>query len=128
MKTKLNTLDIIIILVAFALCFLAVTLFIRDLYYSKSVTVKIAVSDELYGLLKRGDEVELNGVSGEIAALEEGTFIFEDGTYGKAAVITFGGADMNDLPKIGEKTTFTTKTVCADGIVADRTETEEETK
>ncbi|MBO4501765.1 MAG: hypothetical protein J5760_05930 [Clostridia bacterium] len=128
MRSKLNTLDIIMILVAFALCFLAVTLFIRDLYDTKSVTLKVAVSDELYGLLKRGDEVELNGLSGEIVSFEEGTFIFEDGTYGKAAVIAFGGAGSNDLPKIGEKTTFTTKTVSADGIVTDKTETEEETK
>lgn len=118
MKSKINILDIAIMIMIFAVCFSFAVVLIKDISSPvRDTSLALAVDRSTAALLKPGEKAYLDDREGRIISVESAG-------DESMAIIEFEGASRRDLPKIGEKTHFTTKTVYAECTVYSVTETE----
>ena len=118
MKNKVNILDIAMMIIAFTVIFSFAVMLIRDISSpERDTSLSLAVDRSTAALLKPGETAYLDDREGRIVSVE-------GAGVENLAIIKFENASRRDLPKIGEKTHFTTKTVYAECTVYSVTETE----
>ena len=118
MKSKFNVIDVIIFTAVFAVCFSFIMLLIRDISsasYNVELTVRIENGAGVD--LAKGESAELDGRVGKVKA----EAVSGDHKY---VTVEFGSTRASSMPKTGERISFTTKKVYAEGIVCSVTETE----
>jgi len=118
MKNKINALDIILIIAAFAVCFSFAMVQVKNASLSsRTVKLTVTLEPDTAALLKTGDAIVMNGVEGRITGID-----LMGGE--SAATVAFAKERLPDPPKIGEKASFSTQRVRAEGFVYSITETE----
>ena len=118
MKNKINVLDIILIIAAFAVCFSFAMVQVKNASLSsRTLSFAVTLEPETAALLKTGDTVVMDGAEGKLERID---------VMGNesVAVISFPKELLPDPPKIGEKASFSTLRVRAEGYVYSITETE----